>query len=98
MRFNGLKSLVRRQVRQVRRVFRNCSVGRPQDRRRLRVLEQILPQPVILNGADVREYGRSREGQVAVGIQAGRDAEGIRREITHEIIIAGHVVIIPEKS
>jgi hypothetical protein len=64
-----------------------CSVGRPQDLPDLRVLQPVLPQPVVMAGAHPGESSIV-ERQMGVRIQTRRDLQCIPRQITLEHVIA----------
>lgn len=55
---------------------RDASVNRPQNPPRLRMLQHVFPQPVILLGTYLSKLIIT-EGQVAVGIEAGGNTQSV---------------------
>ena len=71
-------------------VFGSFSVGGPQNRPDLRMVHHVFPQPMKVTRTYPSEAS-IREAQVAVGVQTGRDAQCVRREVTLEHVVAGDV-------
>lgn len=54
------------------------------------MLQHVVPQQVILLGARLDKRIVAIERQVAIGIEAGCNAQGIGRQVALEAVIATH--------
>ncbi|SFM74449.1 hypothetical protein SAMN05421863_104919 [Nitrosomonas communis] len=66
-----------------------ASVGGSEDGQGLGQVQHVVPQPVVLLGANLGELPISAEGQVAVRVEADGYAEGVRRQHALVTVVAG---------
>ena len=67
------------------------SVNGLQDRLRLRVLQHVVPQKIILPGTRLVEPILAVERQIAVSIQASRYPQGITRQLSLKAIFTADI-------
>lgn len=71
-----------------------ASVDRSENALRFRVIQHVLPQPVVLLCACLGKPGNIAKRQMAVGVEAYGDSQGIGGQIACIAIVTDHLEIV----